>query len=101
MESRKVCNYNLIGSRIKKSEEVLVIYLNTIANHKIWKFSMKIQYENFVFDHKQFFKSLIKTIEGRKNMELSDRMRHSQKITRLDDLSVAVKQVVAREFGIR
>ena len=100
-ESRRVCNFNLIGSRIKKSEEIIVIYLNTIANHKIWKFSMKIQYENFVFHHKEFFKSLIKTIEGRKKMELSDRMRHSQKICRLDDLSTAVKQVVFTEYGIR
>ena len=100
-DSRGICNYDLIGSRIKKDEEILVIYLNTIVNHKIWKFSMKIQYEEFSFDQTKFFSSLIKTIEGRKNIESSDRMKQCQKIIGLDRLSIAVKQICARRVGTR
>ena len=100
MNSRKMCDYNLLGSKFKKNEENLVIYLNTITNHKIWKFNMKIQHEEFDYDNKMLFKSLIRTIEGRKKMETSDRMKHAQKIPRLDDLSMAAKQVYSRVVGI-
>ena len=61
---------------------------------------MKIQHEEFEYDHKMLFKSLIRTIEGRKKMETSDRMKHAQKIPGLDDLSMAVKQVYSRVVGI-
>ena len=99
-DSRKVCNYSLVGSKLKKNEENLVIYLNTITNHKIWKFNMKIQYEKIDFDTKLFFKSLISTIEGRRKMETSDRMKQAQKIPRLEDLSTATKQILSRVGGI-
>ena len=99
-ESRKWGKYDLKSSQIKKDEEVLVIYLNTIVNYKIWKFSMKIQYEGFIFTPKKFFNSLVKTIEGRKLMELSDRMKRCQKIPEIDRLSIAVKNAYATVVGI-
>ena len=61
---------------------------------------MKIQYEKIDFDKKLFFKSLISTIEGRRKMETSDRMKQAQKIPRLDDLSTATKRILSRVGGI-
>ena len=61
---------------------------------------MKIQYEKIDFDTKLFFKSLISTIEGRRKMETSDRMKQAQKIPRLEDLSTATKQILSRVGGI-
>ena len=61
---------------------------------------MKIQYEGFIFTPKKFFNSLVKTIEGRKLMELSDRMKQCQKIPEIDRLSIAVKNAYATVVGI-
>ena len=99
-ESRKWCSYDLTRSQIKKDEEVLVIYLNTIVNYKIWKFNMKIQYEGFVFTPTKFISSLVKTIEGRKLMESSGRMKQCQKIAGIDKLSIAVKNAYTAVVGI-
>ena len=48
--------------------------------------SMAIQYDGVSFDTKRFFCSLIKTLEGRKRMELSDKMKYSQKVGNLEQL---------------
>ena len=98
--SREVCNYDLKGSRIKKDEEALVIYLNSIVNYKVWKFNMDIQYDGFVFTPKKFFSSLVKTIESRKIMELSERMKHCQKIVGIDKLSDAVRHACTTLVGV-
>ena len=100
-QSRGVCNYDLIGSQIKKEEEVLVIYLNSIVNHKIWKFNMGIQYDECIFTQKKFFSSLVKTIDGRKRMEQSDRMKQCQKIVGIDKLSDAVNHACTTLHGVR
>ena len=84
---------DLISTRLEKKEQILVIYLNSIVNFKIWKINMKIQHEKVNFDEKKIFQSLIKTIGGRKNMELSERLKQCKKIPNISDLDIAIKQV--------
>ena len=90
-EARKMCAYDLLNTNLKEDEKVLVIYLNTITNHKIWQFSMKIQYEGYIFDLRKFISSLVKTIDGRKKVESSGRIKHCQKIDKIEMLSRVVK----------
>ena len=78
-----------------------MIYLNTVANYKIWKLNLKIQHENFEFNHKKYFQSRIRTIEGRRKMQDIDYMKHSKKVSDIDALASAVKQVYGRMIGIR
>ena len=99
IESRKNSNFNLTGGDIVKEEEKLVIYLNTVVNYKIWKFNLKIQYDKIEYNQKQFFSSLCRTIDGRRKMQLSDRMKHSKKIQGIDRLYDAVKGIHARLVG--
>ena len=89
--SRRVCDYDLVNRKLKKDEEAIVLYLNTITNHKIWKYSRKIQFEEWVFNMKEFVSSLIKTIESRKRVEELDKIKHCQKIKDIDALSTATK----------
>ena len=91
-ENRKSSNFDLISSKIEKNEEKLIIYINSITNYKIWKFSMKIQYEKEVFKEKEFVKSLMKTIGGRKNIELSDNLKQCKKVAEISLLDMTIKQ---------
>ena len=66
---------------------------------------MEIHHENtvwrvYLYFQKVFFNSLVKTIEGWKLMELSDRMKQCQKIPEIDRLSIAVKNAYATVVGI-
>ena len=97
--SREWGRYDLINENLVKNEEVLIIYLNTITNYKIWKCSMKIQYEHCTFNLKSFVTSFGKTVEGRKKIELSDRIKHCQRIEGLENLSNAVKIAVSAFLG--
>ena len=92
-EGRKSSNLDLISTRLEKKEQILVIYLNSIVNFKIWKINMKIQHEKMNFDEKKIFQSLIKTIGGRKNMELSERLKQCKKIPDISALDTAIKHV--------
>ena len=89
--SREKCDYDLVNAKLRKNEEVVVLYLNTIANHKIWKFSRKIQFENWRFNLKDFIRSLKKTIDSRKQVEDLNRLKHCQRIEAIHALSNAAK----------
>ena len=90
--SRSLGNYHLRGISIKKSEEILVMYLNSIVNYKILKFNLKIQYEDFIFEKKKFITSLIKTLEFRRKIQESERVRYNQKLDNLETIISSVKQ---------
>ena len=92
-ESRKSSSFDLVSTKIEKKEEVLVIYLNSIVNFKIWKINMEIQHEEGTFNEKKICQSLIKTIGGRKNMEASERLKHCKKIPDISALDTAIKHV--------
>ena len=92
--TRKKCNYDLLNIKLKKHEESIVLYLNTIANHKIWKFSRKMQFEDWSFNIKEIVSSFIKTIESRKRVEDLNKIRHCQKIEAIHGLSDAAKWAI-------
>ena len=100
-ENRKSSNFYLISATIQKDEENLVIYLNSIMNYKIWKFNMKIQYEGDKFCEKKMFKSIIKTIGGRENMEFIERLKQCKKISKIAELNIAIKQVYQNSYVTR
>ena len=83
--SRQNHDYDLRNSTFK-TQENFIIYLNTVTNHKIWKTNLAVQYDGIPFDTKRFFCSLIRTLEGRKRMELSDKMKYCQKVGNLEQL---------------
>ena len=89
--AREKCDYDLVNAKLQKHEEVVVLYLNTITNHKIWKFSRKIQFEKWELNIKEFIFSLIKTIDSRKQIEGLNRLKHCQKIEAINALSDAAK----------
>ena len=53
---------------------------------------MKIQYEKEVFEEKEFVKSLMKTIGGRKNIELSEHLKQCKKVAEISLLDMTIKQ---------
>ena len=76
---RHMYDYMLMG-KIIKSEEIPVVYLNTLVNHKIWIVSRKIQFEKVDFDFGVFKTSIIRSLEARKRIENTGRIKHCQKI---------------------
>jgi len=98
-QSRKHNDYDLRNSVLNDHED-LIIYLNSIVNFKVWKVNLAIQYENAIFDSRSFFCSLIKTLEGRKRMQLSDQMKHCQKVGSLDILISFLKSYIFVPSGI-
>ena len=97
--SRQIYDYGLRNT-VLINHENFIIYLNTVTNYKIWKINLAIQYEGAMFDTKAFFSSLIKTLEGRKRMESSDKMRYCQKVGNLEQLISFLKTYFFAGTGI-
>ena len=55
-------------------------------------FNLKIQYEDFIFEKKNFITSLIKTLEFRRKIQESERVRYNQKLDNLETIISNVKQ---------
>ena len=85
---RHMYDYMLMG-KIIKSEEIPVVYLNTLVNHKIWIVSRKIQFEKVDFDFGVFKTSIIRSLEARKRIENTGRIKHCQKIECIEKLCEA------------
>lgn len=81
-------------------------YVNTVANHKIWKISREIQFGECVFSVRKVITSIIKTFEARRRVEESNWLRHCKKIEKINILIDAAKiasssTLLNSQFGVR
>ena len=89
--AREMYNYDMINTRFDLTGKNYILYLNSIVNHNIWRYSKKIQYEKVVFDDHQLIKNVVKTLFARKNID--DRLKQCSKIDDLENLCTAANFV--------
>ena len=89
--AREMYNYDMINTRFDLTGRNYLLYLNSIVNHNIWRYSKKIQYEKVVFNDYQLIKNVVKTLFARKRMD--DRLKQCSKIDNLENLCTAANFV--------
>ena len=67
----------------------LLVYLNTIINHQIWKCRNECVHENAVFDYNSLISKIMRSVGARKNFQRR-MMTEKPKVPRLDDLFVSM-----------
>ena len=63
----------------------LLVYLNTIINHQLWKYRNQCVHENAIFDYLVLISRIIKSVGSRKNFQ-QRMLTDTKKIFRLDEL---------------
>ena len=92
--ARRMYDYDMVNTRFAKADEKFILYLNSVVNYNIWRYSKKIQYENVSFDESQLMRNVVRTLVARKNID--DRLKTCSRIENLDNLcnaAVFVKNV--------
>ena len=100
VETRKMYDYDMVNSRCSGADLKIVLYLNSIVNHNIWKYSRKIQYEKVEFDEVQLIKNVVKSMHGRKSYD--NRLKTRSKLDNLEEACIAanfVKNTYVQNFG--
>ena len=83
-----------IGSGIKTYEKLL-IYMNTIINHCIWKERNDIKFNSVTFKSENIMRRIIRTTRGRKNV--NEKLPQNKKVPHIADL-VHTFQMVERKY---
>ena len=90
-QARRLYDYDMVNSRFPKADEKYIIYLNSVVNHNIWRYSKKIQHENILFDQAQLIKNVVRSLIARKSMD--DRLKSCSRIDNLEALCNAASFV--------
>ena len=77
---------NLVASR---NDLKLLIYLNTIINHQIWKFRNSCIHQQTTFDHNIMISKILRSIGSRKNFQHRF-INDNKKIPRLEEIFTAM-----------
>ena len=97
------CNYRFKDSRMKKYDyslvwckcqneyESLILYVNAVVNHNLWKLRNKVFHECAHFDIVQLINNIIGSVRARKTFE--PRLKHCNNIPFIDDFLIALCSV--------
>jgi len=87
-------DYDIVSTRCPKAFEDVIIYLNSIVNHKIYQFRNEIKYDSQTFDVELLFSKILRSVAARKRMEthLTQTM-NIEKITELYSTLQFVKNI--------
>ena len=100
MHARKSCDFSLVTNTVDLTDRNYILYLNTVVNHNIWRYSKKIQHEHVQFDNLQIIKNVVKTLFARKRME--EKLKQCSKIDNMENLCTAanfVKNVFMQDMN--
>ena len=77
-------DYDLAHTRCPDQFEKIIIYLNCIINHKIWKMRNDIKHNGDSFDVEVLYTKILRSVGARKNIE--SRLTEDKKIDKINDL---------------
>ena len=81
--SRRMWEYTVTDCRCHQRYENLLLYLNSVINHNIWKLRNQIFHENASYDADHLISKIISSVCARKNMEQNSKacnqIEHIQK----------------------
>ena len=87
----KMCNFSFVESKIQKSHENIILYINSIVNHNIWKMRNDIFHEGETFELEKLMNKIIATCRSRKNFEnVEERLTSCRKIEFLNEYYIAL-----------
>ena len=90
-QARRMFDYDMVNTRFPKADTKFIMYLNSIVNHNIWRYSKKIQHEMVAFDQSQLIKNVVRTLISRKAID--DKLKSCSKIDGLESLCSAASFV--------
>ena len=89
-ERMKMCHFDLVNNKYQKKYEKLILYVNTIVNHNIWKTRNKIFHENEKFDIYKLISKISASLSARRAIENTEnRLTASKKVEFLHEYQVA------------
>ena len=90
----KMCNFSFVESKIQKSHENIILYINSIVNHNIWKMRNKIFHENEIFDLENLINKISASCRARKNFEnVEERLTSCKKVEFLNEYCVSLSSI--------
>ena len=88
------CHFDLVNSRCQKQYENLILYLNAVINHNIWKKRNKIFHENESFDCFELLNKVCASLRGRETMEKNkERLKQGKKVDFLHEYYVTLVSI--------
>ena len=93
-ERFKMCRYDLVGSKYQRHFEKLILYVNSMVNHNIWKMRNKIFHENQSFDIQCLINKVAASLCARKNIEKAEnRLTICKKVDFLSEYQAALGSI--------
>ena len=76
--------FDLVYNFCPGGAENVLVYLNTVVNHKIYKMRNEIKYNGEQFDIEGLYNKIVRSVAARKNIE--SRMTQTVQIDRINEL---------------
>ena len=90
-ERFKMCHFSLVDCKYQKKYENLILYINSIVNHNIWKLRNKIFHENESFDLLRLINKISASFRARKSIEdIENRLTTCKKVDFLTEYHVSL-----------
>ena len=87
----QMCNFSLVDCKYQKYYENLILYINSVVNHNIWKMRNKIFHENEEFDSLRLINKITASCRSRKNIEnIENRLTTCKKVDFLSEYYVSL-----------
>ena len=100
VKNREMYDFDLVNTRGSVADTKLILYLNTIVNHNIWRYRNKIQHEGKHFEVLELIQNVVKSLYGRKSYD--SRLKSNSEIDGLARLCIEanfVKNAYDELFG--
>ena len=94
-----MCHFSFVDSKYKKQYENLILYINSITNHNIWKMRNKIFHENETFNLLRLINKITASCRSRKNLEnVENRLTNCKKVDFLSEYYVSLCSIKDATF---
>ena len=86
-----MCHFSFVDSKIQKVYENIIVYINSIVNHNIWKLRNQIFHENKTFQLENLINKIAATCRSRKSFEnTEERLTSCRKVEFLNEYYISL-----------
>ena len=90
----KMCHFSFVDSVYQKTYEDIILYINSVVNHNIWKTRNEIFHENKIYDLETLVNKITRTCRSRSSYEKnSDRLTSTSKVKFLTEYYVSLSSI--------
>ena len=94
VERVKKCHFDMVNGKYQKVYENLILYVNSVINHNIWKMRNTIFHEDKSFNIVRLLSKISDSLRGRRNIEkIEDRLTSCKKVDFLDEYHIALASI--------